>query len=165
MINPETPFYYGKIRTLWWEVSDRCPSREHSTVSLHVFSSQLVAPTQVPTASHPTPGLCWRKYQVSYHLSPNIQHIFLLKKKTTHFIHLWERERTQVEGGAEAEGEADPLWAGSLTWGSIPGPSDHDLSWRQMLNWPSHPDTPHYIFQKHNSQRPFSRIYLGHPIT
>ena len=26
-------------------------------------------------------------------------------------------------------------------WDSIPGPQDHDLSWRQMLNWLSHPGT------------------------
>ena len=33
-------------------------------------------------------------------------------------------------------------WAGSLTWGSIPGPWDHDLSQRQMLNWLSYPGVP-----------------------
>ena len=34
-----------------------------------------------------------------------------------------------------------PLRAGSLTWGSILGPWDHDLSRRQMLNRLSHPGT------------------------
>ena len=32
--------------------------------------------------------------------------------------------------------------AESLTWGSIPGPWDHDLSQRQMLNWLSYPGVP-----------------------
>ena len=32
-----------------------------------------------------------------------------------------------------------PRWVWSLTWGSIPGPLDHDPSWGQMLNWPRHP--------------------------
>ena len=43
------------------------------------------------------------------------------------FIYLTEREseRTQAGGAAEGEGEA-PHWAGSLTWGSIPGPWDHE---------------------------------------
>ena len=27
-------------------------------------------------------------------------------------------------------------------WGLIPGPRDHDLSWRQMLNWLNHPGIP-----------------------
>ena len=39
-----------------------------------------------------------------------------------------------------------PYWAGSLMWGSIPGPWDNDLSWRQMLNWLSHSVAPLGIF-------------------
>ena len=37
-------------------------------------------------------------------------------------------------------------WSESLTCGSIPGPWDHDLSQRQMLNWLSHPGTPSIFF-------------------
>lgn len=41
--------------------------------------------------------------------------------------------------GGKAEGEADPPhWAESLTWGSIPGPCDLDLSQKQMLNLLNH---------------------------
>ena len=32
-----------------------------------------------------------------------------------------------------------PHWAGSWTWGSIPGLWDHHLCWRQTLNQLSHP--------------------------
>ena len=54
------------------------------------------------------------------------------------------RERAQVEGGAEGEGEREnveqtPRWAWSLLQGSIPGLLDHDLSPSQMLNQLSHP--------------------------
>ena len=34
--------------------------------------------------------------------------------------------------------EPDRGWG----WGSIPGPRDHDQSWRQMLNWLRHPGDP-----------------------
>ena len=37
-------------------------------------------------------------------------------------------------------------WAGSLMWRLIPGPWDHDLGQRQMLNRLSHPDAPHSYF-------------------
>ena len=49
------------------------------------------------------------------------------------FIYLTEREREhKQEWQAEGEGKA-----GSLTWDSIPGPWDHDLSQKQLLNWQS----------------------------
>ena len=54
------------------------------------------------------------------------------------FIYLFERERAGGGEGAEKEGEADtPLR--SPMWGFIPGPQDHDLSRRQLLNQLSHP--------------------------
>ena len=56
------------------------------------------------------------------------------------FIYLRERERAQAAVGAEGEGEADCLL--SPMWGSIPGPQDHDLSQRQMLNRLSHLGAP-----------------------
>ena len=46
-----------------------------------------------------------------------------------------EREYKQREGWKEIEKQA-PHWAGSLMWGWIPGPWDHDLSWSRCLtNW------------------------------
>ena len=36
-----------------------------------------------------------------------------------------------------------PHWPWSLTWGSNPGPWDHDLTWSQIFNWLSHPGVPH----------------------
>ena len=46
-----------------------------------------------------------------------------------------------VEGQREREKQT-PCWAGKSTRGWIPGPWDHDLSWRQSLNWLSHPGGP-----------------------
>ena len=50
-------------------------------------------------------------------------------------------------GGGAAEGEREnltqaPHWAGSPMWDSIPGPWDHDLSRRQVLNHLNHPGAP-----------------------
>ena len=56
------------------------------------------------------------------------------QKRFLKFIYLTERERElehkQEELQAGGEGEAGSRWAGGLTWGSIPGPQDHDLSRR-----------------------------------
>ena len=46
---------------------------------------------------------------------------------------MWERISTE-----KREKQAPP-WAVSPMWGSILRPWDHDLSWRQMFNWLSHP--------------------------
>ena len=54
------------------------------------------------------------------------------------FIYLREREKVREHGQREGEKQA-PHWEGSLTWGSITGPWDHDLSPRQMFNLLSHP--------------------------
>ena len=50
-----------------------------------------------------------------------------------------ERERESMSGGkvgrgAQEEGEADSPLSREPNAGSIPGPWDHDLSRRQMLN-------------------------------
>ena len=52
------------------------------------------------------------------------------------YLFIWENERawTWVGRVAEGEGEADSLLSKEPMWGSIPGPWDHDLSQRQMLN-------------------------------
>ena len=61
-------------------------------------------------------------------------------------LFIWHRERAEVGGTAEGEGEVGSCWAGSPTPGSIPGPQDHDLSWRQTLNQLSHPGAPVWKF-------------------
>ena len=66
-------------------------------------------------------------------LNPDQASIFLLN-----LIYLFDRERAQA-GGAAGRGRRR---AGSLTWGSIPGHWDHDLSGRQTLNRLSHPGAP-----------------------
>ena len=46
------------------------------------------------------------------------------------------------QGRGQREGEKQNThWAGSPMWGWIPGPCDHDLSQRQIINWLSHPST------------------------
>ena len=47
------------------------------------------------------------------------------------FIH--ERHRERKRGRDTGKGKSR-LPAGSLMWDPIPGPRDHNLSWRQMLN-------------------------------
>ena len=53
--------------------------------------------------------------------------------------------RGRKEGVGEEQRERDkqtPCWAGSPIQGSILGPRDHDPSWKQRLNWVSHPGVP-----------------------
>ena len=65
-------------------------------------------------------------------------------------IYLFERDRerdSKRESPSRGEKEKKaPPWVESLTWGWIPGPQDHDLSWRQTLNWLSHADALTVIF-------------------
>ena len=55
------------------------------------------------------------------------------------------REKTQAGGAAGEEGEAGSPDEQSPIWGSIPGPQDHDLNQRQMLNRLSHPHVPRFL--------------------
>ena len=68
------------------------------------------------------------------------------------FIYLRERaskgERVQAGGAAEGEGEAGSLLSRELMLGLIPGAWDHDLCWRQLLNWLSHPVIPDSLLFK-----------------
>ena len=59
--------------------------------------------------------------------------------------------RAQVGWGAEGEGEADFCWAGKPTQGLIPGPRDHDLSQRQMLNWATQMPPNYVLFNTYYS--------------
>ena len=54
-----------------------------------------------------------------------------------------ERKHKQGEGQREKQ---TPRWGGSPMRSLIPGPWDHDLSGRQMLNWLSHPGAPSLLF-------------------
>ena len=56
------------------------------------------------------------------------------------FVYLFTNEQGR-EGQREREKQT-PRWAGSLTQGWIPGPWDHDLSWKQILNRLNHLGTP-----------------------
>ena len=61
------------------------------------------------------------------------------------FIYLRETERSQAGGGAEGEGEASSPLSKEPNLGLrglIPGPWDHDLSQREVINWLSHPGVP-----------------------
>ena len=56
------------------------------------------------------------------------------------------RKRPGAGGGAEEEGEADSPLSKEPEMGLIPGPRDHDLSLRQMLNLLSHSGAPIYTY-------------------
>ena len=63
-------------------------------------------------------------------------------------FYLFERKQEARENkrrGVQRKKQT-PRWAGSQMWGSIPGPWDYDLSWRQLLNWLSHPGIPIPVF-------------------
>ena len=67
------------------------------------------------------------------------------------FIYLLEGEREARARTSEGEGQKDkqiPCWARSLTWGSIPGSWDHDLSPRQIFNQLSLRGARHWDFLK-----------------
>ena len=58
------------------------------------------------------------------------------------YLFIWERESMSWRQRMEAEAEREKQtrhWAGGLTRDLIPGPWDHNLSWRQTLNPLSHP--------------------------
>ena len=80
------------------------------------------------------------------------------QKKRFFFLFAWERERAWVGEGEETE--TDSHWAGGLTWGSISGPWDHDLSQRQTLNQLSHPGTPEEVILNEESAHTVSRVVL-----
>jgi len=56
------------------------------------------------------------------------------------YLFIWDRETEHGRGERQREGErGTPCWAGSLV---IPGPGDHNLSQRQMLNHLSYAGAP-----------------------
>ena len=66
-----------------------------------------------------------------YEETSNILKFLLISFLKKDFIYSWE---TQRERGRDVGKGRRSLPAGSLMRDSIPGPSDHDLSQRQMLN-------------------------------
>ena len=61
------------------------------------------------------------------------------------FIYLKERVSMSI-GEGQRQREKIPHWAGSPMWDLIPGPQDHDLTWRQMLNQLSQPGAAGLLF-------------------
>ena len=77
------------------------------------------------------------------------------------FLFIWEkREQAWAEGRGRGKGSRAGTWTGGL----IPGPWDHDLSQRQMVNWLSYQGAPHLLYFKHfinkNINFLFSKILL-----
>ena len=75
-----------------------------------------------------------------------ILHSYILNYLFFFFLKiLFDREQASTSRGRDRqhwqrEREKRALHGvGILTWGLIPGHWDHDLSWRQTLNWLSHP--------------------------
>ena len=67
------------------------------------------------------------------------------------YLLIWESERESEHKWGEGQRERNRILKQilqtsmrkePLTWGSIPGSWDHDLSQRQILNWLSHPGAP-----------------------
>ena len=56
-------------------------------------------------------------------------------------LFIWERNRESTSRGkGRGEGRSRlPTKQGAQQWGSIPGPRDHHLNQRQLLNWLSYP--------------------------
>ena len=63
--------------------------------------------------------------------------MFLSLSYLFYFIYLF----TYLGEGEGQKEKPSTCWAGSPTWDSIPGPWDHNPSWRQMPNRLSHPGT------------------------
>ena len=61
------------------------------------------------------------------------------------FIYLFMRDTRERES-RDTGRERSRLLAGSPMWDWIPGPRDHALSQRQMLNLLSHPSIPDCVF-------------------
>ena len=67
------------------------------------------------------------------------------------------RKRENMSMGREREKQT-PCLAGSPMLDSIPGPWDHDLSWRQAPKWLSHPGAPLLSFLYINYKHFFSKL-------
>ena len=65
------------------------------------------------------------------------------------YLFIWQREHANTSRGSHRQREREkqaPHWAGNLMQGLIPGPWDHNLSWRQMPNQLSHPGAPNCVY-------------------
>ena len=87
----------------------------------------------------PAPRASWWLWNMAH--SEWWECIFFYFFKRIFNLFIWDRERENAQAGERGRGKKEkqtPSWAGSQTQGSIPGPLDHDLSWRQMCNYLSH---------------------------
>ena len=55
------------------------------------------------------------------------------------YLFIWKKESTSQRERPSERDKLSPHWAGRPMWGPIPGSWHHNPSWRQMLNWLSHP--------------------------
>ena len=88
-----------------------------------------------------------QEHRVAPSAKTNVSSLFLafcLFVKSFIFLRFYllirEGERAQVGEAAEAEGEA-----GSLLWGSVPGPQDHDLSLKADAQLTEPPRYPSFL--------------------
>ena len=111
---------------------------------LHCLPTMLwqVLGNAFPCPSYKAPSnLASLKALFDHSICPLCSHPLLNSISISYFkifyLYIWER--TWAEGWAEGEREKQiPHWAGSLKWGSISEPRDHDLSQRQKLSQLSH---------------------------
>ena len=60
-------------------------------------------------------------------------------------LFIWQTKITNRQRGRQRErerGKQVPCWAGSPRWVLVPGLWDHDPSWKQRINLPSHSGAP-----------------------
>ena len=86
----------------------------------------------------------------------NVLHSVLMFLLFWRCIWQGERMRESMNTGRRSSRQRErekqtPHWAQNLTWGLIPGPWDHDLSWGEMLNCMSHPGDPILMFLSRES--------------
>ena len=117
------------------------------TVEREITSTNLII--ALPLTSCVTLTWTWG-YFSEFHLSYSVKQSTLKRSMFLFFLRfylfIWEREWEST-----SRGTTRGRWKSSLlteqgawrpTWGSIPGPWDHDLSQSQMLNWLGHPGAP-----------------------
>ena len=102
----------------------------------------LLLPLPLPFLSPllPLPSLALSLSQI------NMQKSLFFKKDFVYLLREREKgreqERTSMWGQREREKQTPHLAESMTPQGSIPGPWDHDLCWRQMPNRLNHPSAP-----------------------
>ena len=78
-------------------------------------------------------------------------------------LFIWEKNRACTSRGRNKRRGRNrlPIEQGTPTWGSIPGPWDHDLSPRQTVNQLSHPGTPQRWVYFSEGPTPCQTLFLA----